>query len=68
MKQLLIETVNHLESDLESGVFVNYESFELPMGFQVKNHIHALQAAIFHEAEHSGIVNVYLKLLSQDRK
>jgi hypothetical protein len=33
VKRLLIDTVNHLESDLESGIFVNYEPFELPIGF-----------------------------------
>jgi hypothetical protein len=66
VKHLLIETVNRLESDLESGLFVNYQPFELPIGFQVKNHVHALQAAIYHEAEHSGIINMYLKLLSQN--
>jgi len=64
VKRLLIDTVNHLESDLESGLFVNYEPFGLPMGFQVKNHIEALQAANYHEAEHSGIIFTYLKLLT----
>ncbi|MFC4213026.1 DinB family protein [Pedobacter lithocola] len=64
VKQLLSETINRLESDLQSGLFINYEPFELPIGIQVKNHIHALQAAIYHEAEHSGIINMYLKLLS----
>ena len=66
VKTLLIETVNHLESDLESGLFVNYEPFELPIGFQVKNHIQALQAANYHEAEHSGRIFTYLKLLSKN--
>lgn len=65
VKQLLIETVNHLESDLESGLFVNYEPFNLPIGFQVKNHVQALQAANYHEAEHSGKIFTYLKLLSR---
>jgi len=65
LKRLLIDTVNHLESDLESGLFVNYEPFELSMGFQVKNHIHALQAANYHEAEHSGRVFTYLQLLAK---
>jgi len=66
VKRLLIETVNHLESDLESRLFINYEPFELPIGFQVKNHIHALQAANYHEAEHSGRIFTYLKLLSNN--
>lgn len=65
VKQLLIETVNHLESDLESGLFVNYEPFNLPIGFQVKNHLQALQAANYHEAEHSGKIFTYLNLLSR---
>ena len=65
VKQLLIETVNHLESDLESGLFVNYEPFNLPIGFQVKNHVQALQAANYHEAEHSGKIFTYLNLLSR---
>ena len=60
VKQLLIETVDHLESRL----FVHYEPFELPIGFQVKNHIQALQAANYHEAEHSGRIFTYLKLLA----
>lgn len=64
VKHLLIDTVNRLESDLQSGLFVNYEPFDLPIGFRVKNHVEALQAANFHEAEHSGIVFTYLKLLS----
>ena len=64
VKQLLIETVDHLESDLESRLFVHYEPFELPIGFQVKNHIQALQAANYHEAEHSGRIFTYLKLLA----
>lgn len=66
VKHLLIDTVNRLESDLESSLFVNYEPFELPIGFQVKNHFQALQAAIYHEAEHSGMIFTYLKLLSQN--
>lgn len=63
VKSLLIETVSRLERDLESGLFVNYDPFELPIGFQVKNHLEALQAANYHEAEHSGTIFTYLKLL-----
>jgi len=66
VKQLLIETVNHLEADLESKLFVNYEPFELPIGFKVKNHVQALQAANYHEAEHSGKILMYLKLLDNN--
>ncbi|KQM77895.1 hypothetical protein ASE74_15965 [Pedobacter sp. Leaf216] len=66
VKQLLIETVDLLESDLKSRKFVNYQPFELPIGFQVKNHLQALQAAIYHEAEHSGVIFTYLKLLAKD--
>ena len=66
VKQLLIETVDLLESDLKSRKFVNYQPFELPIGFHVKNHLQALQAAIYHEAEHSGVIFTYLKLLAKD--
>ncbi|WP_029279450.1 DinB family protein [Pedobacter borealis] len=66
VKHLLIDTVSHLESDLESRLFVNYEPFELPIGFQVKNHVEALQAANYHEAEHSGQILTYLKLLVKE--
>jgi len=66
LRNLLIDTVNHLESDLESGLFVNYEPFKLPIGFQVKDHVEALQAANYHEAEHSGIIFTYLKLLAKE--
>ncbi len=65
VKHLLLDTVNQLELDLESRLFVNYEPFELPIGFQIKNHIQALQAANYHEAEHSGTIFTYLKLLKQ---
>lgn len=64
VKHLLIDTVNHLELDLESRLFVNYTPFELPIGFQVRNHIQALQAN-YHEAEHSGTILTYLKLLQK---
>ena len=64
VKHFLIDTVNQLDTDLESGLFVNYEPFELPMGFQLKNAIEALQAANYHEAEHSGKIFTYLKLLT----
>ena len=63
LKPLLIDTVNKLKSDLQSGLFVTYEAFELPIGFKVKNHVQALQAANFHEAEHSGIIFTYLRML-----
>jgi hypothetical protein len=66
VKHLLIDTVNHLESDLESGIFVNYEPLELPIGFQVKNHVQALQATNYHEAEHRGQIFTYLKLLVKE--
>ena len=66
VKHLLIDTVNHLESDLELGLFVNYEPFVLPMGFHVRNHVQALQAANYHEAEHSGKIFTYLKLLLKE--
>jgi len=66
VKRLLMDTVNHLESDLESQLFVNFTPFELPIGFQVKNHVQALQAANYHEAEHSGQVFMYLKLLGKE--
>ncbi|MHA4894837.1 DinB family protein [Pedobacter sp. PWIIR3] len=66
VRHLLIDTVNRLELDLESGLFVNYEAFELPIGFQVKNHFQALQAANYHEAEHSGKIFTYLKLLLRE--
>jgi hypothetical protein len=66
VKRLLIDTVNRLELDLETNVFANFTPFELPIGFQVKNHIQALQAANYHEAEHSGQIFTYLKLLAKD--
>ena len=64
VKHLLIDTVNRLELDLEAGLFANYTPFELPIGFQVRNHVQALQAANYHEAEHSGKIFTYLKLLA----
>ncbi|WP_104381199.1 DinB family protein [Sphingobacterium sp. HMA12] len=63
IKHLLLYTVNQLGKDLDSGVFVNYQPFSLPIGIFINNHIQALQAANFHEAEHSGIILNYLKLL-----
>lgn len=65
IKHLLLYTVNHLSKDLASGIFVEYQPFSLPIGFSINNHIQALQAANFHEAEHSGIILTYLKLLRQ---
>ncbi len=65
IKHLLLYTVNQLSKDLTSGIFVEYQSFSLPIGFSINNHIQALQAANFHEAEHSGIILSYLKLLRQ---
>lgn len=64
IRHLLIYTVDQLYKDLESGLFVKYESFSLPIGKPINNHIQALQAANFHEAEHSGIIFSYLKLLA----
>lgn len=63
IKHLLLYTVNQLSKDLEAGIFVNYQPFSLPIGVAINNHIQALQAANFHEAEHSGIMFSYLKLL-----
>lgn len=63
VKHALINTVNKLELDLESKIFTNYTPFQLPIGFQINNHVEALQAANYHEAEHSGIILTYLKLL-----
>ncbi|MCS4225829.1 DinB family protein [Sphingobacterium sp. BIGb0165] len=65
IKHLLLYTVNQLGKDLESGIFVKYQPFSLPIGIFINNHIQALQAANFHEAEHSGIILSYLKLLSK---
>ncbi len=66
VKHLLIGTVNLLESDLKSGLFVNYEPFNLPIGIHVKNYVEALQVANYHEAEHSGKIFMYLKLLVKE--
>lgn len=66
VKHLLIHTVNCLESDLKSEIFVNYAAFDLPIGFRIKNHVQALQAANYHEAEHSGKILTYLKLLGKN--
>ncbi len=63
IKHLLLYTVNQLSKDLQAGIFVDYQPFSLPLGITVNNHIQALQAANFHEAEHSGIIFSYLKLL-----
>lgn len=63
IKHLLIYTVDQLESDLKSEIFVHYTPFTLPIGFTISNHIQALQAANFHEAEHSGQIFTYLKIL-----
>lgn len=63
IKHTLLYTVDQLSKDLESDIFVNYQPFSLPLGISVNNHIQALQAANFHEAEHSGIILNYLKLL-----
>lgn len=66
IKQLLIHTVDRLESDLKANIFVKYEPFELPIGIRISNHLQALQAAIYHEAEHSGNIFMYLKTLVRD--
>jgi hypothetical protein len=63
VKHLLMYTVDKLENDLKAEIFENYQSFSLPIGIQVNNHLEALQAAIYHEAEHSGIIFTYLKIL-----
>lgn len=63
IKHLLLYTVNQLSKDLQAEIFVDYQPFSLPLGITVNNHIQALQAANFHEAEHSGIIFSYLKLL-----
>jgi len=60
IKHLLLYTVNQLSKDLESGIFVTYQPFSLPIGISVNDHVQALQAANFHEAEHSGIILSYL--------
>ncbi len=65
VKHLLIYTVNRLEADLQAGIFRYYEPFSLPIGFQVTSHLQALQAANYHEAEHSGMILTYLKLLGK---
>lgn len=65
IKHLLLYTVDQLSKDLESGIFVTYQPFSLPIGISINNHIQALQAANFHEAEHSGIIFSYLKLLNK---
>lgn len=41
-----------------------YTPFSLPIGITITNHLQALQAANFHEAEHYGIILSYLKLLN----
>lgn len=63
IKHLLLYTVNQLSKDLQAEIFVDYQPFSLPLGITVNNHIQALQAANFHEAEHSVIIFSYLKLL-----
>lgn len=65
VKHLLLDTVDRLELDLKSGIFVYYKPFALPIGIHINDHLHALQAAIYHEAEHSGIILTYLKLLTK---
>src|SRR5690606_10294385 len=52
LKRLLLETVDQLELDIKSNLFTGYTPFNLPIGFKVTNHLEALQAANFHEAEH----------------
>ncbi|MEZ0454752.1 DinB family protein [Sphingobacterium thalpophilum] len=64
IKHLLLYTVSQLRKDLESGIFVKYTPFSLPIGITITNHLQALQAANFHEAEHYGIILSYLKLLN----
>ncbi len=66
VKHSLIDTVNHLESDLESRLFINYDPVELPIGIQLKSHLQALQYTNYHEAEHSGKIFTYLKLLVKE--
>ena len=68
LKHLLLDTVDHLQEDLKSQLFVHYEPLSLPMGIYIKNHVEALKAAIFHEAEHSGIILSYLKLLGNNKR
>lgn len=65
IKYLLLHTVEKLYTDLESKIFIDYTSFSLPNGLQINNHLQALQAANIHEAEHSGIILSYIKLLER---
>jgi hypothetical protein len=35
VKYLLLDSVNHLETDLQAGLFINYEPLTLPIGFHI---------------------------------
>ncbi|MGB3064269.1 MAG: hypothetical protein WBB63_08150, partial [Sphingobacterium thalpophilum] len=61
---ILLHSYFPFTKDLESGIFVKYTPFSLPIGITITNHLQALQAANFHEAEHYGIILSYLKLLN----
>lgn len=56
IKALLFKTVDQVEADYNSGIFVNYQEYPTSTGFILKSAVGAIEFNNFHEGLHIGIM------------
>lgn len=65
IKELLISSLDLLETDYQNNVFANYPSWVTRYGAELSNIDDALQFLLFHEGLHSGSIIALKKLVKR---
>ena len=65
LKKLFVPMVDRLEEDYEKQLFVNYETFSTPYGFDIASIDDAIRFMIFHEGLHAGYIQAMKRMIDK---
>jgi hypothetical protein len=66
MKLLFLSTIDQLEKDFESKLFVNYQPFTTALGVEINNIEDAIDFLFFHEGLHTGYMMALKRLVKNN--
>jgi DinB family protein len=63
IKSSFIHIVDTLQADYDKNIFINYQPFPVPYGFEVTNIDEAINFMLFHEGLHLGYIMALKRVL-----
>ncbi|TCC98437.1 DinB family protein [Pedobacter hiemivivus] len=67
LKEMMRNTINQLEEDLNGNKFMTYNSFKTAYGVEIKSSTEAVQFFVVHDALHYGIASAIKKVINTNK-